>query len=311
MMSMKSFTTADFPPDDPRRADDPDFRYQPNIVCNSCDDLLRNVVSFNSGIPQDRTDDGPHHSTTVSGWALGDLFASAELGCHFCQILAVNIGLKLANPDPADTFDLEVMANHDVPRPDYLSLKAYVKLKSAEDGLDRIFQGIIMHQEVVEPASPSSSLGRRTDDPETFQLARSWLRTCLDQHTFCADRYDPSKRPRRLLVLSQDNGRKGEPSVRLADEDDVPNEDYIALSHCWGSTPTITTTTENERLFREGIDFQALPTTFRDAVTITLGLGYRLLWIDSLCIIQDSKSDWEERQVLSLLIPPLVYSWSH
>lgn len=32
---------------------------------------------------------------------------------------------------------------------------------------------------------------------------------------------------------------------------------------------------------------------FQDAVTITRRLGYRYLWIDSLCIIQDSYEDWK------------------
>ena len=35
-----------------------------------------------------------------------------------------------------------------------------------------------------------------------------------------------------------------------------------------------------------------LPPTFRDAVTIARTHGIRYLWIDSLCIIQDSKEDW-------------------
>lgn len=32
--------------------------------------------------------------------------------------------------------------------------------------------------------------------------------------------------------------------------------------------------------------------TFRDAILFTRGLGYRYLWIDSLCIIQNSYEDW-------------------
>jgi hypothetical protein len=35
-----------------------------------------------------------------------------------------------------------------------------------------------------------------------------------------------------------------------------------------------------------------LPLTFRDAILFTRGLGYRYLWIDSLCIIQNSHEDW-------------------
>ncbi len=32
---------------------------------------------------------------------------------------------------------------------------------------------------------------------------------------------------------------------------------------------------------------------FRDAVTVTRGLGIKYIWIDSLCIIQDDDEDWE------------------
>jgi hypothetical protein len=36
-----------------------------------------------------------------------------------------------------------------------------------------------------------------------------------------------------------------------------------------------------------------LPKTFRDAVKIASTLNVRYLWIDSLCIIQDSEEDWQ------------------
>jgi hypothetical protein len=36
-----------------------------------------------------------------------------------------------------------------------------------------------------------------------------------------------------------------------------------------------------------------LPSTFHDAVIITRKLGIGHLWIDSLCIIQDSTDDWK------------------
>lgn len=43
-----------------------------------------------------------------------------------------------------------------------------------------------------------------------------------------------------------------------------------------------------------GIPWELLPTTFRDAIQVTKGLGIRYLWIDSLCIIQDDDVDWKE-----------------
>lgn len=40
------------------------------------------------------------------------------------------------------------------------------------------------------------------------------------------------------------------------------------------------------------IPYSCLPQTFRDAVAVTRRLGIPYLWIDSLCIIQDSPDDW-------------------
>lgn len=40
-----------------------------------------------------------------------------------------------------------------------------------------------------------------------------------------------------------------------------------------------------------------LPQSFRDAVKITRRLGQRYLWIDALCIIQDSIEDWKAESI--------------
>ena len=38
--------------------------------------------------------------------------------------------------------------------------------------------------------------------------------------------------------------------------------------------------------------------TFQDAVLATCSLGYRFLWIDSLCIVQDDEDDWRRESAL-------------
>ncbi|KAF2257851.1 HET-domain-containing protein, partial [Lojkania enalia] len=35
-----------------------------------------------------------------------------------------------------------------------------------------------------------------------------------------------------------------------------------------------------------------LPSSIQDTISVTWGLSVRFVWIDSLCIIQDSKNDW-------------------
>lgn len=68
---------------------------------------------------------------------------------------------------------------------------------------------------------------------------------------------------------------------------------YVALSHCWGGAVSTTLTTETLTLFKSALPYSSLSANFRDAIKITKELGIQYLWIDSLCILQDSKPDWE------------------
>ncbi|KAK8098544.1 heterokaryon incompatibility protein-domain-containing protein [Apiospora kogelbergensis] len=91
----------------------------------------------------------------------------------------------------------------------------------------------------------------------------------------------------------------GNPRVRLVATDDFPpGTAYATLSHVWGSpqttAPFLTTTNRTVSLNKGLIQFEALPRTFRDAVEVTRALGLRYVWIDSLCIIQDSPDDWHQ-----------------
>ncbi|KAK0702060.1 heterokaryon incompatibility protein-domain-containing protein, partial [Lasiosphaeria miniovina] len=67
---------------------------------------------------------------------------------------------------------------------------------------------------------------------------------------------------------------------------------YVTLSHAWGRSRVITTTASTIQQRRDGISLSELSQTFRDAVTVARKLLVRYLWIDSLCIIQDSAEDW-------------------
>jgi len=71
---------------------------------------------------------------------------------------------------------------------------------------------------------------------------------------------------------------------------------YLALSHCWGpsvSGERLITTKATLESRLKSIPLSKMPSNFFDATIITRKLGYRYLWIDSLCIIQDSCEDWE------------------
>jgi hypothetical protein len=71
---------------------------------------------------------------------------------------------------------------------------------------------------------------------------------------------------------------------------------YATLSHCWGDSNNrpLSTTDQTLACRHQGIEDEELPKTFRHAVQVCRELGIEYLWIDSLCIIQEQKSqeDW-------------------
>jgi Heterokaryon incompatibility protein (HET) len=67
---------------------------------------------------------------------------------------------------------------------------------------------------------------------------------------------------------------------------------YVALSYIWSKKPqTFLTLLDNINERMQQIDAKNLPKTIMDAVRCTQGLGLKYLWVDSLCIIQDSDTD--------------------
>jgi hypothetical protein len=113
--------------------------------------------------------------------------------------------------------------------------------------------------------------------------------------------------PTRLLHLTAGSP---EPMVRLIDGANTSldvNTPYIALSHSWGNTMPIQLIASRLSEFTSGIAFRDLPATFRDTAALAMELGVSYIWIDSLCIIQDSAPDWlhEAQRMAS------VYAFSH
>ena len=75
-------------------------------------------------------------------------------------------------------------------------------------------------------------------------------------------------------------------------EANLANVPYTTLSHCWGTVPTLITTSATLKKHKALLPISELPQSFRDAVRFTRTLGISYLWIDSICIIQDCEEDW-------------------
>ncbi|KAF9887083.1 hypothetical protein FE257_010577 [Aspergillus nanangensis] len=128
-----------------------------------------------------------------------------------------------------------------------------------------------------------------------FDILRGWLDACNGHHK----RYGcylkaPSVLPTRVIDVGD---AADSASVRLYCSQKDEQENYVALSHCWGNVlyeqiVTFCTFLENIHDRVQGIEISSLPQTFQDTIRVTQELGQRYLWIDSLCIIQDDPEDW-------------------
>ncbi|KAF3766497.1 HET-domain-containing protein, partial [Cryphonectria parasitica EP155] len=140
-------------------------------------------------------------------------------------------------------------------------------------------------------------------------MAVNWLdqcrRNCNGEHDTCIAK-DPLWLPTRLLDLSHANPGGSVPVVSRENRPELfaAHHEYITLSHCWGDwreagLPRLLE--ENKDQYeREGVLFDDLPPLLRDAMEIAQWFNVRWLWMDSLCIVQDSPSmaDWNREAPL-------------
>ncbi|KAH7357160.1 heterokaryon incompatibility protein-domain-containing protein [Rhexocercosporidium sp. MPI-PUGE-AT-0058] len=149
--------------------------------------------------------------------------------------------------------------------------------------------GIVDQSPFIWPA-----VGRASDIPEDLttsdlSLAAQWLNDCMagsGKHHNCRIDKEPPFLPTRVIDVGSSDGE-----ARLYISHPGEKAHYIALSHCWGGMVPIMNTVATMHELVERLPLE-IPKTFADGIAVTRTMGQRYLWIDSLCILQDSASDW-------------------
>ncbi|KAI0325112.1 HET-domain-containing protein [Cubamyces sp. BRFM 1775] len=156
-----------------------------------------------------------------------------------------------------------------------------------------------MYTTADDPAAPYIA-GRlripHVGAPEVLALARTCVEECTHDHEACkAIAFDAAPLPRRLVDCSHPH------RVRIIETDgSTQGRRYVALSYVWGGAqPQRTTTANLASHMHDGMDPAILPQTIQDAIRVAQALGIPFLWIDSLCIVQDSAED-KHRELASM-----------
>lgn len=128
-------------------------------------------------------------------------------------------------------------------------------------------------------------------------MVSQWLAGCVESHgTNCSDHND-AVLPKRVIEISHDL-EHGSLNSRLITTNGGRGK-YVALSYCWGRGPFFNLTFDNIEDLHKSLPMEMIPPTIADAMVLANHLGFRYLWVDSLCIIQGgggrSTADWEEQ----------------
>lgn len=122
-----------------------------------------------------------------------------------------------------------------------------------------------------------------------FKLLQSWMHFCEDHHTYPSCTHKPCDVPHSSMTFRVID-------VRNRTVIDAPSGcRYLALSYVWGASHAeslisgrdITTPVFSTPMKLPG----TLPRTIKDAIYLVKQLGESFLWVDSLCIDQDSPTD--------------------
>ncbi|KAG6329842.1 hypothetical protein ID866_9248 [Astraeus odoratus] len=144
--------------------------------------------------------------------------------------------------------------------------------------------------------------GRKVNNMVDVGLIKTWIHLCESEHGDSCE-----------SVWWRAEGESLPQFVRMVDVVQMslvhapPNCRYVALSYVWGGPGDHYWTTIANATVRgrpSGLDESILPATILDSIHLVRQLGERYLWIDALCIIQDSDEDKADQ----IHIMDLIYS---
>ncbi|KAK3349101.1 heterokaryon incompatibility protein-domain-containing protein [Lasiosphaeria hispida] len=227
-------------------------------------------------------------------------------GCHFCCLVRAQVpGRTEIKSVACDELGADVilaiyhqsLASTRARGVQVLILSRYgnAKLEEIETQIPEVYSSVLENQrrsarQYLLGHQNSAAIQPSGSNPlVNIDLVALWRDECLRNHSLCR-RGSPvtagTHRPTRLLNVSDLN------NPFLEETNDSTQGSYVALSYKWGDgRKALLTLKENVETHQWGISLGDLPLTCRDAIFVTNWLGYKYIWIDALCIIQNDGGD--------------------
>ncbi|KAK8119754.1 uncharacterized protein PG998_004380 [Apiospora kogelbergensis] len=228
-------------------------------------------------------------------------------GCWFCQNLDSQGYLTLSS-DPKHKDAFHTVKRRPVGVRSFPTVIQYtLRGENTEDDEDFVTGFEMWNDENVKPCIPQDS----TRSLQSWLYLTQRIQNCYSHHSLCqrSSTWVPTRLVEICLADEQQDGGHRSPqgmaslppaweetqAIRLRvveTSKGLRSSSYATLSHRWGHNITLKLTTANLAEYTSSVPTRLLPQTYRDAAAVARRLGVNYIWIDSLCIIQDSREDW-------------------
>lgn len=255
--------------------------------CSSCKVLKISLPGF---LTQPGTDNNTHYRDPIATLGTLSTIQKQYKTCPLCRVIfaAFRSGLMYRVASIADLESVALFAKWICPlgsaREKRLQTPSLCILVLAESPhfTAESYKLTIRAVSTLLPSQPH--FGRISGTPFLdFDETKRWLRHCECRHTVC-NAFQTREHPTEHFYVID---------TRLRCIVKPPEGSrYLALSYVWGGVPQYKLTEDNMDKLSTNFSLRTehLAPTIRDAMVLTGKLSERYLWVDTLCIVQDSRS---------------------
>jgi heterokaryon incompatibility protein (HET) len=254
------------------------------LPCKTCRNALKKLREGELGHVGDRVSSISHYSKYKE-------LVNSGRSCGFCKKLLAEVNGQASEADSESSRGFKF---------NFLPNATQGISYSWQDSSEKERRIILLF--VVQESYPNHSLTWTSTRPLSLNdwvpIIKGWIHACdarqNDKHHVCMQGRESRRLPSRLIHIQK--METGQHSARLVETSTLDDSIvYMTLSHRWGppSRRPLETRMSNLEDHLTEIPFDKIPKTYLDAIMLTLEIGKQYIWIDSLCIIQGSKEDWE------------------
>jgi len=265
-----------------------------SLVCGQCWDNVFNTQAYQSICMAERDEHGQLlNISSVTNTTMGYVRESSMKGCSWCAFIwAFRHGDEnCEDPDVSWEASLSLSPAEHTTTPVGTN-QFYFNLKPNQNddakkgfGSSLLVSAYTRQNDLAAQFVTARPLQTDVSSPAARLQIATWMEKCKEHD--CCSAHSDIPLPLRVIEVSPKE-RPDHP--RLLTTKGLKGQ-YATLSYCWGTHSNYLLKTSNINKLSKGLDMDAIPQTIFDAISVAKSIYVDYLWIDALCILQDSKED--------------------